>query len=985
MLSPWRHRKTHEAAFLERYPHLLARARRLATAEVSAEDLVHDAFVQFTLQQPDLDAIDNLDAYLFVLLRNLYVSSVRRQSSIALSRRASTDVGSEALALAAVDRAPHLDAVEELALICRYACVRRFTSRAASCLILRFFHSYSPFEIAQLARCPVKTIDDQLHRARREAQQQRHDVSGHSGSLPALPIVDTGSSTDAIITFREYIFRTSHPPCPDAGRTGDPPRSTEELAHLVGCRQCLERESRTLSIRPPDERPPDDSIARGSRSCAGERGRRADTTSRRPDARRWYESLRQRQRAEPSELQIAVNGVIVGAHANAGVKTEARISVRVAEPLAFVEILDQDGARLLLLSADPFPAGDIEQEAGAVFSHGGSLRLTLSFRELWPTLGMLYEGAPAAGAQRERHAAAHAEGGPVLRFPSSAGDTGWLQSLSAAVRRMRATTGSLWRPAHRDTVLRPGLHKVGRAGAWTMALVVLALGATALVDQQATYASAGAVLERTAAHEGRSARQPEVAIQRHLLLEERTLPDRRVTARHRIERWSSEGGTRTARRLYDGDQKLVAGQWLDRSIEVAEQTAARDATTTERLWTLEPSAAVFATLAQTDEISLDEHDDVYVLSWHAGADRAGVVSAALRVDKRLGRAVEHTLIVRTREESRELRFTEVSFSEVPTDVVDPRLFEPEATPADDSSGADPDQEDRQLTTLPSAKPTGRPNHAEIDAWLALHAARLRFGPEADIRHTETGELLVSVTVVDPGRADALRVLLAHAPALRTATLDIRSTPHPSVAVASGLSAAELAMLPSYRRLHEHFARGVDAGVADGLVAAFAQGMAAEANRATRALSSLQVFVERWPARRARMLPLDEAARWQTILRDHIEEIGRSAREMQKGLEAIAPVAGVAWPSATVMDFDDLEPAIDELSAAVRQQHELTRAFFQPEGRSREVATEELANLVRLYSRTGALTDAMAGPWSIHGDAAGRRTAPTSDPHPAPSR
>ena len=34
-----------------------------------AEDLVHDTFVQFVLSRPDLAAIDNLNAYLYTMLR----------------------------------------------------------------------------------------------------------------------------------------------------------------------------------------------------------------------------------------------------------------------------------------------------------------------------------------------------------------------------------------------------------------------------------------------------------------------------------------------------------------------------------------------------------------------------------------------------------------------------------------------------------------------------------------------------------------------------------------------------------------------------------------------------------------------------------------------------------------------------------------------------------------------------------------------------
>src|SRR5215510_2026770 len=45
-----------------------------------AEDLVHDTFVHFVLSRPDLAAIDNLNAYLYTMLRYTRLSQARRAS-----------------------------------------------------------------------------------------------------------------------------------------------------------------------------------------------------------------------------------------------------------------------------------------------------------------------------------------------------------------------------------------------------------------------------------------------------------------------------------------------------------------------------------------------------------------------------------------------------------------------------------------------------------------------------------------------------------------------------------------------------------------------------------------------------------------------------------------------------------------------------------------------------------------------------------------
>ena len=47
-------------------------------AAALAQDLVHDAYVQFVLARPDLLKIQNLDRYLYGMLRNLEISYSKR-------------------------------------------------------------------------------------------------------------------------------------------------------------------------------------------------------------------------------------------------------------------------------------------------------------------------------------------------------------------------------------------------------------------------------------------------------------------------------------------------------------------------------------------------------------------------------------------------------------------------------------------------------------------------------------------------------------------------------------------------------------------------------------------------------------------------------------------------------------------------------------------------------------------------------------------
>lgn len=75
-------RATHEELFIQRYGQLIGQARQLtASDEQLAEDLVHEAFIQFTLARPELGKIENLDGYLYGMLRKVaYLATAPRHT-----------------------------------------------------------------------------------------------------------------------------------------------------------------------------------------------------------------------------------------------------------------------------------------------------------------------------------------------------------------------------------------------------------------------------------------------------------------------------------------------------------------------------------------------------------------------------------------------------------------------------------------------------------------------------------------------------------------------------------------------------------------------------------------------------------------------------------------------------------------------------------------------------------------------------------------
>jgi DNA-directed RNA polymerase specialized sigma24 family protein len=115
----------HEGIFLRHYSRLRDWALALTNRDHQrAEDLVHDAFVQFTLSRPHIDSINNLNGYLYTLLRNLHLSEMRRVDRMQRRTLSIVDYDSAELGLRVVDPRNQISVQDELRRVCQFACVR---------------------------------------------------------------------------------------------------------------------------------------------------------------------------------------------------------------------------------------------------------------------------------------------------------------------------------------------------------------------------------------------------------------------------------------------------------------------------------------------------------------------------------------------------------------------------------------------------------------------------------------------------------------------------------------------------------------------------------------------------------------------------------------------------------------------------------------------------------------------------------------------
>ena len=129
-IFPIRGQRSNEELFFMHYPQLLKWALQLSHFDRdNAEDLVQDFYLQISNINVVLAEVDELEPYLFKVLRNLHYSRSRRQGKNSHHDISIVDFDSLEQGLAAVDRNDLLLVHANLKLICEFACQRKSRSR----------------------------------------------------------------------------------------------------------------------------------------------------------------------------------------------------------------------------------------------------------------------------------------------------------------------------------------------------------------------------------------------------------------------------------------------------------------------------------------------------------------------------------------------------------------------------------------------------------------------------------------------------------------------------------------------------------------------------------------------------------------------------------------------------------------------------------------------------------------------------------------
>lgn len=970
--------RNHEDLFVERYEQMLKWALQLTSGDRGlAEDLVHNAFIQFTLTAPDLHGIQNLDGYLYGILRFLHLSQMRRATRSRLQQLSIVDYDSAEAGLRIIGPREQIEVQDELRRICRYACARKETSKAGSVLILRFFHGYYPSEIVRVLRLSRKVADARLQVARREAKMYLAGsgrltfLKGTSVPelLPANPL-PTGEG--CLADLRRAVFSSRRGECLSRERLQELYQSEavegidrQTSAHIVSCATCLDQVNTLLDLPLLATRFPTDTLGKdqgaGRGPLDGSGGTGSGGAGEPPDGDGSVvgsvETSKRRAREvfehRPKELHIAVNGYIQASQKINAEINEQTLDLNQGDDVRFVEVFSEQDTRLLLFTVDePPPSGPYEQSRRVQFSDGRSLEATFAFTNPWPTLHLVYLDPLLASESVEENLETEslevtsddkqAEGrrdqtkvGQSHSEPSAREAENILQrSLAWLAARLRADWGFWLKPGSVTAVL---------------ALIAIAVFVFVETRQPATTLTATALLDQATRQEDSIAARTDIALHRTLQLEERSTAGA-ILSQRKIEVWQSSERGVTARREYDEHGALIAGDWRRRDgvqtiyhhglrpqLQLAPQGGSASLRF-DNVWQWTPSAKEFSALiVNNGHARVEERASFYVVTYESGDEGSGVqgqglVKETLLLGKPDLHASEATLILRHGEEVREFRFVETGFEKQAAGSVAPAVFEPEPELL---SSAKTETPNSKLETAPAPglqplTPAVATPELEVEVLQRLNQANALLGEQVSLIRTREGLLRVQgVVETDQRKREIVNALgpVANDPAVKVELQTVSEAVARQKPSSSGASAVQqlessktTITVDSELRKYLSSSRGLSGEQLDTEVRAFSDRVISHSRQARRHALALKQITERFSAEELHALEPSARSQWRTLVSEHARAFQQEIAVLRRELQAVFAAGGVSEERAEIeitseADFARAARRLFELAAA----------------------------------------------------------------------
>ncbi len=991
----------HEDLFLTRYERLLAWALQLSNHDRElAEDLLHDAFIQFTFNQRDLDTIQNLDAYLYGMLRNLHLSQMRRKSCVQFQQLSIVEYESAEIGLRAIDPRTRIQAQEELRRICRYACLRKETAKAGSVLILRFFHGYYPSEIASILCVTRRAIDDRLRLARSEAKLSLENPKslafmGAAAVVESVPTNIARTANDFLMELRQTVFRSRQGECLSTGQlqefyqqTDAAPMTSKQLGHIVSCASCMDEVNKLLKLPLLAERYPTDTLGKDSRpkddppdqGTPGSRAAKGLASKWRRDAIDTFEH-------KPQELRISVNGYVQGSQRISAELNEQTLFIDANEKINFVEVFSEQELRLLLFDIDEHPpSGSFSRSSRVMLSDARTLEATLSFSNPWPTLKVTYLD-PLMDAE----SVALAEDDLSLGASDVTDSTSRRRSRqheSAPPRRERWILNALarfWRWfAHSNFWLRPGTV--------TAVLALILITVLVLVRMPVQPVSAAALLRRAVVAEESVAGNPDVVVHRTINLEERRAGGRDLIARQRIEVWQSTARGIKLRRLYDERNVLIAGERLKsdgtstyygRGMEPLNRTAprleAKALLESGGIWRLDPSAKDFAALVgRVEQIAVEEKPNSFALNY--GSEQAehvtGLQRATLTLNKNDLHAVEQTLIIKRDGEAREYHFVESDFDKRPANAVSPSVFQPEPEllggskeTGDKGRGINArDDVNNFSAAASSARTTPASVELELEVTYLLNQIKANLGEQVSMTRTAEGALRVEAVVETQTRKEEILRALSPITGNPAVTVNVNTIAEAlkrqqDQSKANGVVNREFegaAKRPlADAELRSYFSsRLIGNAAIDVEINHYTNRVMSHSRQALLHASALKRLIERFPLEETRSLAPPARAKWINMVREHAQGCVRETSAVRQEVRYVFTNAPSGEAANEFVNENGLRQAAERLVQLSYANDEAVHSSFIVSSDNQTVAPIKSAQFWRTLKTAEKLATAI---------------------------
>ena len=972
-----------EQLFTERYAALFAWAMHLTHHQRDvAEDLVQDTFVQFMLARTQLEQIENIDAYLRRVLRNMYIARMTRLAQRLHDTALSiADYDTFRLGWTAIEPPRRMQAAEQLHQICAYACFRKESSRAGSVLILRFFLDYFPTEIAGILGSTRHCVDQWQRLARREVKVFIEDPA-------RLRFVDTMTGTarpwtrypssdcDLMLALRAMIFDSRQGACLpreelQAAYTpgGTEALSTTELAHLVSCRSCLDIVNATLGLPLLAERytVEDCSHDEPPRDASGGGSGGAPTCV----PLKFKQQLRETREHKPTELRIAVNGAHLSSLRVSAELSELELNLACDEPIEFIEVLSEQEVQLLFLSVNDTVA-EAEQWAEIELSDGRTLGICFRLDD-GPALHVVYNNPATTDLAVIGRGIETALSSPLTIVPATGFHQGggWdlfgaftnaLKRWVLVTQEAKASSSLTSLGLSRETSYGDG-RRSWRSRALLALLLAFAVGGAWWLYTKSRNATPTAtfLLTRASLAEENRDRLTNRVVYRSLNLEIRRWNEGAVVSRQRIESWENYDRHRRIQRLYDdgGHLLAVSSQNADGNRVVYHHQskgpqlldAAPDSLLLDfaDVWQLTPLATDFhAIVADDGAASVREDGASYVLTFAKektiGASR--LVRATLTLAKSDLHAIEQMLVVQRGDELREYKFVETRFDLLRTEDVARSVFEIDRELAGEASarrtgdsglrklGAGP-ASSTSTTTFASAE-------LEVDVAYLLNHVKADRNEQVTLTRSASGSLRVEGVVENAERREEfLRALRP-----------VSSNPAVTVQIQTIVEASRRQTAPgaqSFREVEEtantiavddelrnyYGKRGLSGEALDEAVRAFSSRVVNHGYRALFHAVELKRLVSRFARVDMRALAPDARSKWLEMMREHAGAYARETAALRVDLQPVF----LGPPETTELFAIDSDA---DLARAVDRLHRLALASSEAIGEAFTISTRNSA-------------------------------------------